>query len=74
VRQAGQAWVFVQTAGARPGFQATPVSVAGNAGADVLVSGSALAANAAVAVKGVSALKSAWSTAASAASDAGSAQ
>ncbi|TLS17053.1 MAG: efflux RND transporter periplasmic adaptor subunit [Betaproteobacteria bacterium] len=74
VRQAGQAWVFVQTAGARPGFQATPVSVAGNAGPDVLVSGSALAANAAVAVKGVSALKSAWSTAASAASDAGSAQ
>lgn len=74
VRQAGQAWVFVQTAGARPGFQATPVTVAGNAGADVLVSGSALAANAAVAVKGVSALKSAWSTAASAASDAGSAQ
>ena len=74
VRQAGQAWVFVQMAGARPGFQATPVSVAGNAGADVLVSGSALAANAAVAVKGVSALKSAWSTAASAASDAGSAQ
>lgn len=74
VRQAGQAWVFVQTAGARPGFQATPVSVAGNAGADVLVSGSALAANAAVAVKGVSALKSAWSTAASAAGDAGSAQ
>ena len=74
VRQAGQAWVFVQTAGARPGFQATPVSVAGNAGADVLVSGSALAANAAEAVKGVSALKSAWSTAASAASDAGSAQ
>ncbi len=74
VRQAGRAWVFVQTAGARPGFQATPVSVAGNAGADVLVSGSALAANAAVAVKGVSALKSAWSTAASAASDAGSAQ
>lgn len=74
VRQAGQAWVFVQTTGARPGFQATPVSVAGNAGADVLVSGSALAANAAVAVKGVSALKSAWSTAASAASDAGSAQ
>lgn len=74
VRQAGQAWVFVQTAGARPGFQATPVSVAGNAGADVLVSGSALAANAAVAVKGVSALKSAWSTAASAASDARSAQ
>ncbi len=74
VRQAGQAWVFVQTAGARPGFQATPVSVAGNAGADVLVSGSALAANAAVAMKGVSALKSAWSTAASAASDAGSAQ
>lgn len=71
VRQAGQAWVFVQTAGARPGFQATPVSVAGNAGADVLVSGSALAANAAVAVKGVSALKSAWSTAAG---DAGSAQ
>lgn len=74
VRQAGQAWVFVQTAGARPGFQATPVSVAGNAGADVLVSGSALTANAAVAVKGVSALKSAWSTAASAAGDAGSAQ
>ena len=74
VRQAGQAWVFVQTAGARPGFQATPVSVAGNAGADVLVSGSALTANAAVAVKGVSALKSAWSTAASTASDAGSAQ
>ncbi len=74
VRQAGQAWVFVQTAGARPGFQATPVSVAGNAGADVLVSGSTLTANAAVAVKGVSALKSAWSTAASAASDAGSAQ
>ncbi len=71
VRQAGQAWVFVQTAGARPGFQATPVSVAGNAGPDVLVSGSALAANAAVAVKGVSALKSAWSTAAG---DAGSAQ
>lgn len=71
VRQAGQAWVFVQTAGARPGFQATPVSVAGNAGADVLVSGSALAANAAVAVKGISALKSAWSTAAG---DAGSAQ
>ena len=71
VRQAGQAWVFVQTAGARPGFQATPVSVAGRAGADVLVSGSALAANAAVAVKGVSALKSAWSTAAG---DAGSAQ
>lgn len=71
VRQAGQAWVFVQTAGARPGFQATPVSVAGNAGADVLVSGSALTANAAVAVKGVSALKSAWSTAAG---DAGSAQ
>jgi len=74
VRQAGQAWVFVQMAGARPGFQATPVTVAGNAGADVLVSGSALAANAAVAVKGVSALKSAWSTAASASSDAGSAQ
>ncbi len=74
VRQAGQAWVFVQTAGAKPGFQATQVTVAGNAGADVLVSGSALTANAAVAVKGVSALKSAWSTAASAASDAGSAQ
>ncbi len=70
VRQAGQAWVFVQTAGAKPGFQATPVTVAGNAGNDVLVSGAALAPDAVVAVKGVSALKSAWSTASSAASSA----
>jgi RND family efflux transporter MFP subunit len=65
VRQAGQAWVFVQSAGAKPGFQATPVTVAGNAGGDVLVSGTALAPDAVVAVKGVSALKSAWSTAGS---------
>lgn len=59
VRQGGATFVFVAETAPSPGFRTLPVSVAGQSGNDLLVSGPSLAPGQRVAIRGVSALKSA---------------